>query len=173
MFPSISIIIPIHNSQKTILKTIDSLLHQTYTGKIEIIIVGGINDPTWPVLHDLLRQGDIRGLTSEIRTFGRDSNYKRNQGLTAAQGEILALVDSDVIVPPHWIATGITTISQGWGCAAGPLKRAEDNFWSFYVDNVSFLNKTPRINRDKVITANNFGRPGYRTPRDSQRLYHA
>ncbi len=93
----VSIIIPIYNGEKTISKTIDSLLCQTYSD-IEIIVVNdGSQDGTQEILM---------GYGSKIRLINKLNggvSSARNCGIAAATGEYLMFVDGDDLCEPFMV----------------------------------------------------------------------
>jgi len=163
-WPSVSVVIPVKRNQATIGATVRSLLNQDYRGSVEILLVGDINDPTWNSIRDDIAFGRVRILEAEVQSANRDANAKRSIGLKAARGDILALTDSDMILPPHWIATGIQYILRGWPCVAGPMRGATGNFWDAYADLVSLGSKTPRFVVNRVLDVERYGRPRHKPP---------
>lgn len=89
MLPSLSIIIPSFNQAAYIERTIQSILKQSYDGKLEIIVSdGGSTDGT----VDILRRYPQLRWWSE-RDHGIADGV--NKGLSVASGEILAIQSSD------------------------------------------------------------------------------
>src|SRR6185312_16755074 len=157
--PSVSVVIPVKGNQATIGATVRSLLDQDYQGSVEILLVGDISDPTWHAIRDDIDSGRVRILEAEVQSANRDANAKRSIGLKAARGDVLALTDSDMILPPYWIATGIQYVLRGWPCVAGPMRGATGNFWDAYADLVSLGSKTPRFVVNRVLDVERYGRP--------------
>ena len=101
--PLISVIIPTYNRSKTIARTINSVLNQTYT-KIELIIVDdGSSDNTSEILN---KYNDLR-----IRLFTHEKNKgvtaAKNTGLRNIRGEWFTTFDSDDEMLPKAIETMI------------------------------------------------------------------
>lgn len=88
----ISIITVCLNSEKTIEKTINSILDQDYPNKEIIIIDGQSTDRTLEIINKY--KNDIKIIISE-----RDSGlyFAMNKGIQLAQGEIIAILNSDDI----------------------------------------------------------------------------
>jgi len=160
---TVSVIIPVKNSDRTIARTVDSLLAQTYTGPVEILLVGDVGDRTWNPIRKHIDAGRIRIIETQIETGGRDSNHKRNLGLEAATGDVLALTDSDMVLPADWIETGVRLLAE-WPCVAGPMASVSTGFWGSYVDGNPFAAKTPRMQSDYVTNVDTFGRKGCKPP---------
>lgn len=89
----VSIIMPTYNSEKFVIKTIESVLNQTFT-QFELIIIDDFStDNTESVVRNLI---DPR-----LRYFKLESNsgaaVARNYGIKVAKGNYLAFIDSDDI----------------------------------------------------------------------------
>lgn len=163
-WPSVSVVIPVKGNQATIVATIESLLHQDYRGPVEILLVGDVRDPTWEPIRPYISAGRVQILEVTIKTANRDANAKRTIGLQTARGEILALTDSDMVLPAHWISTGVQYILRGWPCVGGPMRGATGSFWDAYADLVSLGSKTPRFVVNRVVDERRFGLPHHKPP---------
>lgn len=162
--PSVSVIVPVKNSQKCIGELVNSLLCQVYAGRIEVILVGDPGDPTWGPIREQIRTGQIIAIEAEITSPARDANAKRNIGLEAATGDILALTDSDMILPQDWVQLGVKSITSGHHAVAGSMIAANTSFWGDYVDQNPVGSKTPRMDRQYVLTSANYARAGNKPP---------
>ncbi len=96
----VSIIVPIHNSEKYLPKCISSLLAQTLQ-EIEIIL---IDDASTDSSRDKIKQY-AKEHPEKIKTILLDENIRqggaRNRGLDIARGEYIAFVDSDDWIEPQ------------------------------------------------------------------------
>lgn len=162
--PTVSVVVPVKRSHKTIRACVQSLLNQDYPIKLDIVLVGDVDDSTWLAIDDLLMQGVIRAYETRIVSAGRDANAKRNIGLIKSVGSLIAMTDSDMVLPIDWVSNAVSLIREGWGCVAGPMKSLDSGFWPSYVDESPFLAKTPRMSTPYVVTSKNFGRRGYMPP---------
>ena len=158
---AVSVVVPVKDSGRTIVGTVESLLRQDYDGPLELLLVGDVGDSTWEPLRELIDDGAVRIVEVEVVTGGRDANAKRNAGLAAASGDVLALTDSDMVLPRDWVSTGVALLERH-ACVAGPMESVSDDFWGRYVDTNPFVGKTPRMQRDYVTCRNSFG--GERKP---------
>ncbi|HUY75993.1 MAG TPA: glycosyltransferase [Ktedonobacterales bacterium] len=163
-WPTVSVIIPVKRSQATIRSAVQSLLNQDYRGKIEILLVGDVDDPTWEPIWREIAEGRVSIIETEVHSANRDSNAKRTIGLRAAQGEILALTDSDMVLPGNWVSLGINYILKGWPCVAGPMRGARGDFWDSYADLVDLGSKTPRFGANVIVDRARFGQPYHKPP---------
>jgi GT2 family glycosyltransferase len=160
---TVSVILPVKNSHATIRRTVDSLLAQDYRGSVEIVLVGDRDDTSWDALRSEIDDGLLKTLGVEIDTGGRDANFKRNVGLAAASGEILALTDSDMVLPTDWVSNGVALL-DAHDCVGGPMVSVSDGFWGCYVDRNPFGSKTPRMQTPYVIDSQTLGTRGQKLP---------
>ena len=94
--PRVSVVIPTYGHRDYILATLDSVFSQDYTDYEIIVVNDGSPDDTEALLHPLVKAGRIRYLRQENQGQGA----ARNHGLRAAQGEYVALLDDDDLLPP-------------------------------------------------------------------------
>jgi len=97
--PLVSIIIPTYNEESDIKNTIDSLLSLTYENK-EIIVVDDSNDLTPKIVGDYQNPN--------VKLYHREKNIDgrcgaRNYGILSSNGEILIILNADVILPKDFI----------------------------------------------------------------------
>lgn len=88
--PTISVVIPAYNAEKTILDTIKSVQQQSFSDFEIIVINDGSSDRTL----DLINAVD----DSRIKVFSYENgglSVARNRGITHAQGEFIAFLDAD------------------------------------------------------------------------------
>jgi len=110
--PLASVVVPTRNRPRRISTCLESLLRQQYP-RYEIIVVDSA--PSTSETHDLIRDtyaADPR--VDYIRTDRAGASRARNLGLLRAHGDIVAFLDDDVVVDPHWL----TEMVRGFG--AGP-----------------------------------------------------
>jgi glycosyltransferase involved in cell wall biosynthesis len=91
----ISVVIPLYNSEETIIEAVESVLNQTYLGKIELIIINdGSTDNSLKVVNSYILNNNISNIKIIDQVNG-GVQKARNAGLRAATGEWIALLDSD------------------------------------------------------------------------------
>ena len=88
----ISVIVPVYNVEKFLVKCVDSILAQTYTN-LEIIIVDDGSPDNCPAICDELAKKDSRIKVIHKENGGASS--ARNAGLDIAKGEYIGFVDGD------------------------------------------------------------------------------
>ena len=88
--PSISVIIPAYNAEKTIKETIQSVLNQTWQDFELLIINDGSQDATLEVIESIQ---DPRIKIFSYPNAG--SSASRNRGIALAKGEYISFIDAD------------------------------------------------------------------------------
>lgn len=162
--PTVSVVIPCKDNLRTIRATVDSLLNQDYPALAEVIVVGSTQDTTWQALEDVDDPRLVK-LAQSAAPGKRDPNVKRDAGLRAARGEVLALADSDIVMDSDWLSRAIShLIAQRGGVVAGGMRSIHSSFWGRFVDRNLLAAKTPRLAEPYLVTAENFGRRGTRPP---------
>jgi len=103
MLPQISVIIPAHNEEKYLEKTLQSLRQQNFLNYETIVVCNGCTDQTEKIAKKYLNQN--------TRIFPLDKanvSLARNCGAKEAVGKILLFLDADTLLEP----TALQTISQ-------------------------------------------------------------
>lgn len=95
----VSIIVPVYNAEKTIKRCIESLINQTYTN-IEIILV---NDGSKDNSLEICKQFEQEKITI-IDKKNEGVSITRNTGISNANGDYIAFVDSDDYVKENYIS---------------------------------------------------------------------
>jgi len=92
----ISVIIPVYNSGNTIKACIDSVLNQTYTGAIEIIIINdGSKDNSRKIIEQIVENNSGPIAIQLINKINAGVSSARNMAMKLAKGELIAFLDSD------------------------------------------------------------------------------
>lgn len=99
----LSVIIPAYNAGQTIGRCLDSVLQSVQQAPVEIICVDdGSKDDTWDILQSYSKKyGCLRVFHKENGGVGS----ARNLGLSQANGDYIAWVDSDDYVTADWYET--------------------------------------------------------------------
>lgn len=91
-WPTISIVMATLNSSRTIKECLDSIRTQKYKGKIELLILdGGSSDETLIIA----KQNHAKIIFNKLKT----AEAAKALGIKKASGSIIALIDSDNILP--------------------------------------------------------------------------
>ena len=162
--PLVSAVIPCRNNEHTIGPAVLSLLDQDYPGLREIVLIGSPGDSTWKGLagisHPRLTMWEL-----ETPPGVRDANFKRDAAVKMASGDLIALVDSDIVLPSDWMGRAVAALEDsGASCVAGGMKSFHDNFWGRYTDSTWIGAKTPRIAESYTVTSADFGARGRKPP---------
>lgn len=96
----ISIVLPVYNAEKTLERTIDSILSQTFRDFILIIVNDGSTDSS----AEIIRRKSL--VDSRIRVVWQNNSgvaSARNRGLKETDGIYVSFIDSDDIVEPDYL----------------------------------------------------------------------
>ena len=105
--PKISVIIPVYNGEKTIQKTIESVLKQTFQDLELIVINDGSQDATLEVLSSIQ---DPRLRILSYSNAGLASS--RNRGITEATGEYISFLDADDLWTPDKLEAQLQALQE-------------------------------------------------------------
>lgn len=102
MYPQISIIVPIYNSEKYLSICIDSIIKQTFSNFELILIDDGSYDGS-SAICDYYEKKDKR--IKVIHKINQGVSSARNDALAIAKGDYIGFVDSDDVVLPEMFET--------------------------------------------------------------------
>jgi glycosyltransferase involved in cell wall biosynthesis len=120
--PTVSIVIPAYNEERTIRACVVAALEQTVPADEIIVVNNKSTDATAKMLKALktefpeaplviVDQNDVQGITAT-----------RNAGFNAATGEVIGRIDADSILEPEWVAVVKRIFSDPTvGAATGPM----------------------------------------------------
>lgn len=107
--PAISVLMAVYNTDRYVAQAVESILNQTFTDFELIAIDDGSTDRSLKVLQSYAAQDPrIRLLSRENRGIPQT----RNELLSLARGEFLAVMDSDDIALPDRLQNQITFLRQ-------------------------------------------------------------
>jgi len=109
--PRVSIIIPTYNRARLLPYTIQSALDQTYKDYEIIVVDDGSTDDTLAVLSQF--ENKVKVITQPHS--GGGGAQARNTGIKAANGEIVALLDSDDLWHPAKLEKQISVLDSSPG----------------------------------------------------------
>ena len=116
--PLVSVIIPTYNEEKDIKACLDSIEKQTYNNIEAIIVDDGSTDKTREIVKKY-RQ------TRLIRQEHQGPGAARNLGAHEAKGEILVLIDADMVLFPDYVEKLIQPIIEN--TALGTIESIQYN----------------------------------------------
>lgn len=87
----ISVIIPLYNGEKTILRTLESVLNQTYSADEIIIVNDGSTDSSNEILKPFIEQDKIKYFFKQNGGVSSARNY----GIKKSKNKWIALIDAD------------------------------------------------------------------------------
>lgn len=105
MKPEVSVVVATRNRAARLAALLGSLRHQTLAPeRFEVIVVDdGSTDATQDVLAE---PGGLRLRSIRLESGGGPARA-RNQGIAAAEGDLVALTDDDCIAHPGWLEAGL------------------------------------------------------------------
>ena len=106
--PAVSIIIPTYNTAQYIVETLDSVLRQTFKD-YEIIVIND-GSPDTDELERVLEP--YRERIIYLKQENRGSSGARNAGLRVARGRYIALLDSDDMWEPEYLAVHVDALER-------------------------------------------------------------
>lgn len=102
----ISTIIPVYNGAATVARAIDSAFAQDYLNQEIIVVNDGSVDGTAEILKSFKDRINV------INTFNGGAGRARNLGITAARGELVALLDADDAWLPGRLAKTVSLLRE-------------------------------------------------------------
>lgn len=115
----ISVIIPMYNSENTIVRALDSIVNQTYSCMFEVLVVNdGSKDKSKKIVEDYIFSNKLNNFNLINQVNGGVSKA-RNTGLKLAKGNYIAFLDAD----DYWVADKlekqIKYLTQGFDFVCG------------------------------------------------------
>lgn len=109
--PTVSLIIPFHNQENVVEKTLDAILNLDYPAENLYIIVinDGSTDKTASILQNMTVNKKFT-LINYKKNKGR--SMARNAGIRHANTEIICFLDGDMIVRRDWLIEMLSTLNQ-------------------------------------------------------------
>ncbi|NRB40061.1 MAG: glycosyltransferase family 2 protein [Pseudomonadales bacterium] len=123
--PTISVIVPCYNAEKTIRETVGSVIAQTYTSYEIILIDDGSKDETINILNELKSS-----CSHQIRVIQQDNSgvsCARNNGVRESKGKFITFLDSDDLFSTDKLEKQVEAIvKSGVDAVFSTLERFED-----------------------------------------------
>jgi cellulose synthase/poly-beta-1,6-N-acetylglucosamine synthase-like glycosyltransferase len=108
--PKITLIIPAHNEEKIIIKSIESALEADYPNKEIIVVDDGSKDKTYQLASFFAEKGQIKLIHRDVSSGSKAGAL--NYGLFFASGEIVVTVDADTLIERNSLKQLITSFSD-------------------------------------------------------------
>ena len=105
--PTISVIIPAYNAERTIIKTVQSVLQQTFSDLEIIAIDDGCTDRTLELLQNVE--------DNRLKIFSYENGglpVARNRGIARAEGEFISFIDADDMWTPDKLELQLAALQQ-------------------------------------------------------------
>jgi glycosyltransferase involved in cell wall biosynthesis len=120
-----SIIVPAYNEAAYLGCALDSLLHQDYNGRYEVIVVD--NNSTDGTAAIAARYG-----VPVVKEPQQGVCAARQRGVDCARGEIIISTDADTTQPSDWLRTIDARFSESEGvvAVAGPCRYQDPSWWA-------------------------------------------
>ncbi|MFZ0519783.1 MAG: glycosyltransferase family 2 protein [Candidatus Acidiferrales bacterium] len=119
----ITVILCTYNRCQSLAKTLDSLIGSALSAPAEwqvLVVDNNSKDQTRAVVEEFARRYEGRFQYLFERQQGK--SYALNAGIRAAQGDILAFIDDDVIVAEGWLQNLTANLGDNeWAGAGGPV----------------------------------------------------
>ncbi len=109
MEPTVSIIVPIYNAEKTLARCVESVLKQAYRDFELILVNDGSNDSSGDICDSFAKDD------SRVRAIHKENtgvSDTRNQGIAAARGTYVQFIDSDDWIAPEAVGLFVRTMEE-------------------------------------------------------------
>lgn len=103
----ISIIVPVHNNERTLRRCLDSIIKQTFSDFEVCLVINGCTDLSESVCEEY----KIRDNRFRIFYSDKGASLARNYGLNQARGEYIAFIDADDFVYAYYLEQLYTAIN--------------------------------------------------------------
>jgi glycosyltransferase involved in cell wall biosynthesis len=107
---TVGVVVPMHNAERTIAATIDSIGRQTYANLDIVVVDDGSTDGSVALLDEKIRQDRRVRL---VRQENAGVAAARNAGAAATKAAYLAFIDADDLWAPTKIAAQLEALRQG------------------------------------------------------------
>ena len=123
MSPRLSVVVPTYQRREVLERTLPTILDQGLPpGTFEVVVVvDGSTDGTAEMLRERFADRPVRALL--LANAGPAA--ARNAGIRAARGELVLLLDDDLLCPPGLLAAHLAAHAPGPRVAFGPIVGTE------------------------------------------------
>ena len=121
----VSIITPVYNGEKYISETIESVIRQTYLDWEMIVVDDGSKDGSAAIVR---RYAEKESRITLLQQPNGGSASARNNGIRYANGQYIALLDSDDLWDPDFLKSQLVLMKEkNTICVHGSYKRINEN----------------------------------------------
>ena len=128
--PSVSVTIPVFNSEGTIgelVSRLEAVLSQVTTGWEIILVNDGSRDRSWQRIETLSASNSrVRGINL-MRNYGQHNALLA--GIRAAQHEVIVTLDDDLQNPPEEIPKLLDKLAEGFDVVYGTPQHQRHGLW--------------------------------------------
>ncbi|MDY0238202.1 MAG: glycosyltransferase family A protein [Campylobacterales bacterium] len=129
----ITTIIPLYNAKDTIKSTLESVLNQTYSEPIEIIVINdGSSDGCEKIVEQMIEDSQTNRIIKLINKSNGGVSSARNRGIKEASGEWIAFLDSDDMWHPQKLEIISKILEDGSIAFLGHSYTLENNFHKLF-----------------------------------------
>jgi len=121
----ISILIPAHNEENSIRKTVESCLNQSRPADQVLVVNDGSTDKTAEILSTFGNK--IQIITIPVATGNK--SYAQEHGLKFVTGDVFIATDADTIMDPHFIERIEPHFNDKKVCAVAGYVKSIKNNW--------------------------------------------
>ena len=116
IYPGISVVIPTYNGERTIGKTIESILNQKYDGELDIIVV---NDCSIDDTLKVVGQYPVEIINNDTNLgFARSVN----KGVKASKNDIVCVIHEDILLAENeWFKKLVPYLKEGIALVSSPV----------------------------------------------------
>ncbi len=107
--PTVSVVIPSHNSSATIVRALNSVAHQTLPVHEVIVVDDASSDDTVSVVNTYAQQSSLSIVVHRLH-YNIGPGTTRNTGWEDATGDLIAFLDADDAWHPHKIESQVAVM---------------------------------------------------------------
>ena len=121
-WPALSVVVPLRNSAADLPACLQAILAQDYPGDVDVVLaVGPSDDDTEKIARD------SSAADARVRVVDNPSGRTPaalNAGIAAAEGEVIARVDGQAVIPPGYLRRAIETLVESGADNVGGIQDA-------------------------------------------------